>query len=185
MRTRFWVVLLAILFQLPVQGHAQSRSERKALNALAIQTLNAIQARSISKNREYCGLLGYDSADNLVATKPRRGRRDSCNPGNEPRGFEVLASYHTHGGYSEDADSEVPSVSDLEADIDEGIDGYIATPGGRIWLNRFDRETATLLCGLGCVRSDPKFRPCRAMTPKKKYTLRGLERREDTDIDEC
>lgn len=185
MRFRFLILLPAVLFVVPGEAPAQSNSERKALNKLALETLNAIQARSIRRNIEFCGLLGYDASGKLTATKPRRGRRHSCNPGNEPRGFEVLASYHTHGGYIADVDSEVPSVDDLEADIDEGIDGYIGTPGGRVWLNRFDRQTATLLCGLGCIRSDPKFRPCRAMTPKKRYTLNGLERREARNIGTC
>ncbi len=185
MTLRFLILLPAVLFLIPVEAQAQSRSERKALNKLALETLNAIQGRSIRKNIEYCGLLGYDASGRLAATKPRRGWRHSCNPGTEPRGFKVLASYHTHGAFIADVDSEVPSVDDLEADIDEGIDGYIATPGGRVWLNRFDRQTATLLCGPGCIRADPKFRPCRAMAPRKRYTLNGLERREARNFGTC
>ena len=43
--------------------------------------------------------------------------------------LEVMASFHTHACYDPDADSEVPSVEDLAGDIDESVNGYVATLG--------------------------------------------------------
>ena len=63
--------------------------------------------------------------------------------------------------------------------------GYVATPGGRLWVNVLEDEEALLLCGRKCLVSDPKFKPCPAMMPKDSYTIRELERREDSDNGEC
>ena len=62
-------------------------------------------------------------AGKLAATGPKRGRRDSCEPDEPPEDFEILASYHTHGAYTQEADTEMPSLEDLAGDIEEGIDG--------------------------------------------------------------
>lgn len=51
------------------------------------------------------------------------------------------------------ADTEVPSVNDLQADLQEEIYGYIATPSGRIWLNDSERNGSVMLFGPGSVCS--------------------------------
>lgn len=56
------------------------------------------------------------------------------------------------------ADIEVPSLEDMIGDIEEGIDGYIETPGGRLWFNDARARRVTLLCGSECVASDRWFR---------------------------
>lgn len=182
--------LLTVLLALSAgPAEAQSRSdvvdELDELDRLALATFDRIQPLSIRDNAEYCGLFGYDIYGNLAATPARRGQTDSCDPGIEPFGFEVLASYHTHGAYSRDADTEVPSVDDLLGDFEEGIDGYIATPSGRVWLNLVEDEVSILLCGKGCVVADPSFRACPAFPPGDEHTIETLQLREENDTGEC
>ena len=133
---------------LPPQSDAEIR--------FAKRVLDAAQAASIANNREYCGYIGLNDQGDFVATPAKQGRQNSC-LARRPRDIQILASYHTHGAFTTDYDTEVPSVSDLEADIFEGIDGYIATPGGRVWYDDSSREAAVLLCGPNCVHSDPAF----------------------------
>ena len=183
--TRF----LFMLFLFSLAGHAalaQSRGElAHELDLFAVAHFDRIQPLSIRDNAEYCGLFGYDAAGNLAATRAARGDADGCAPHDEPPGFEVIASYHTHGAYSEDADAEVPSVDDLLSDFEEGIDGYVATPGGRVWLNLFADTMSFQICGPGCVVPDPNHRPCPGFAPAPEYTIDELRQRERTDPGEC
>lgn len=158
----------------------------QALDEFAADHLNRVQMLSIADGVEYCGLFGIDASGRLAATPPKRGLADSCDPPEVgPSEFDVLASYHTHGSFDPDADSEVPSVSDLEADIAEGIDGYIATPGGRLWLNDMEAEVAFQLCGRGCLTADPDFFECPADRPFGEYTLEDLRYREMSPAPVC
>lgn len=119
--------------------------------ALVKQVFQEIQPLSFERNREYCGYIGLDENGELVASKPKRGRKSSCTP-RDPRNIEViLASYHTHGGYEGDDAYEVPSVDDIESDEAEGIDGYVATPGGRFWYIDTEEMTISQICGAGCL----------------------------------
>ena len=180
------LLLITLLPLLAGPAHAQSRSAlTDDLDLFAVAHFDKVQPLSIRDQVEYCGLFGYDAAGRIAATKAVRGGRDSCDPGLEPPGFEVLASYHTHGAYARDADSEVPSVDDLLGDFEEGIDGYIATPSGRVWLNLVEEEISFQLCGKGCVYADPSFRPCPAFLPAEEYTIEALELREERDTEEC
>ncbi len=140
-----------------------------------------IQERSIAENREYCGYFGLNAAGKLIATKPKRGRADSCSADPSDEMVEVIASYHTHGSFHIDADSETPSSDDLEADMYEEIDGYVATPGGRIWKNDWDRGRAILLCDRNCTVSDPDYDSHAFPPVNNSYTLDGLYDRDDMD----
>ena len=94
--------------------------------------LAQLQPISIAENVEYCGYIGFDDEGTLTATKATQGDTGSC-LADEPDDLAVIvASYHTHGGYSSDYFNEVPSADDIEGDEAEGIDGYVATPGGRL-----------------------------------------------------
>lgn len=174
---RLLVNLIAALFltvMVPSWSPAQSRSEQ----AFARQVLADLQASSIAANREYCGIIGLTEAGGLIASAARKGRRDSCLP-KDPRGaIELIASYHTHAGFDEDADSEVPSASDVIADMEEGLDGYVATPGGRLWFIDGQSGTARQLCGLDCLPSDPDFVPGQWGPVKQRYTLSDLDARD-------
>jgi hypothetical protein len=142
------------LFALP--GAAQDRSDLTGeLDIFAAKYFDWLQPRSIREGIEYCGLFGVDGKGNLAAILAQPGNADSCHLGEAPAGFEVLASWHTHGAYDRDADTEAPSWGDLESDIEEGIDGYIATPGGRLWFNDAVARRSFLICGVGCVIADP------------------------------
>jgi len=139
---------------------------------------NELQVKSIAQNREYCGYFGLDDNDNFVATIPAKGDTDSCLANDPPEDLYLIATYHTHGAYGVDFDSELPSSSDLEADIDEGLDGYVATPGGRIWFNSVDRETAIMLCGRNCTVSDSQYVADTEYPVNNSYTVQQLRQRE-------
>ncbi len=179
--------ITAVLLVAPIAAASgqtrQSLSDE--LDIFAADHLATIQARSFRDNVEYCGLFGLDIDDNLVATKAMRGQADSCEPEVGPPDLEVLATYHTHGGYSRNNDTEVPSVFDLTGDIDEGVDGYIATPGGRLWLNLVEERVSVLLCGPGCLPTDPDFRECAAFLPDVEYSVEELRDRAANDTGEC
>lgn len=164
---------LVLILGLPATASAQSAYEVRAAKAV----LAKAQARSIAENREYCGYLGYSSSGALVSTRPRRGNLDECTP-NWPRNIEVVASWHTHAAYDEGAWSEVPTVNDIEADEAEGVDGYISTPGGRVWYVDTTDMVVSQLCGLGCIRSDPRFKRGAEGQIQQSYTYRQLLRRE-------
>ena len=136
---------------------------------------NDIQPASIAERREFCGLIGLDSNGTLVASEPRRGRASSCLPPS-PRNveFTVLASYHTHGAYNPEYLTEIPSFEDMATDIEDGTDGYIATPGGRMWYVDARNRIARQVCGLGCLVPDPGFRPDPEFPVAPTYTLDDL-----------
>ena len=92
-------------------------------------------------------------------------------------GQGIVASYHTHGAYGRAYDNEVPSVIDLASDFQFGIDGYVSTPGGRVWLVDFQTQTTSQLCGLRCVTSDPGFVPQNEAGVRQSYSIATLQRR--------
>ncbi len=125
--------------------------------ALARATLSAIQPQSIRENVEYCGYLGLDENGAYIASPPTRGDTSSC-LSDDPVDIAVItASYHTHAAYSPDYNSEVPSGDDIEGDEEEGIDGYVATPGGRFWYIDTLDDVLSQICGVGCLPHDPSF----------------------------
>jgi hypothetical protein len=148
------------------------------LRAAAQQVLTGLQSRSFRTGREFCGLLGRNKDGAIVATRPRKGNADSCRPHEfRGRGMVALASYHTHGAYDHDADTEVPSFEDLDADMDEGLIGFISTPGGRLWVNLPDKAVSRQLCGIRCLPQDRHFQQGDWGLINKQYTLRQLQQR--------
>ncbi|MEM6478197.1 MAG: DUF4329 domain-containing protein, partial [Pseudomonadota bacterium] len=119
--------------------------------------LSALQGPSFDQNREFCGYFAYDEDDNLVATPATTGERDSCLYEGPEEGFVMVLSYHTHGRFDREYAAEVPSVADIEADEEEGIDGFVATPGGRLWYVDTTDMIVRQICGLGCLPQDPRF----------------------------
>jgi len=141
--------------------------------------LNALQQRSIAENREYCGYLGKTLTGTLALSPARRGDVSGCTPDEPPAGLRLLASYHTHAAYAFAYDSEVPSSDDLEGDMAEGVNGYVATPGGRLWFIDAAIGRAILLCGPGCVAADPRFEPDPAFPVRNSYSLAELRVRQN------
>lgn len=125
-------------------------------DAFAVAFLDTLQARSFVGRREYCGYF-LMTGGAIGATPPIPGTLASCSqPPPPPNAF---ASYHTHGAFDAAYDNEVPSPEDMLGDFAFGIDGYISTPGGRVWRVEVDERAALQVCGLGCVAVDPGFVP--------------------------
>ncbi len=160
--------------QLPGTG---VRPSDEAAHAFAIGFLDALQPKSVAERREYCGYFYTRSDGAIAATPPRPGTFATCDmPAPDPR-LGVFASYHTHGAFGPGYDNEVPSVTDLLSDFDFGIDGYVSTPGGRVWHVDFGSRTTRQVCGLRCVTADPRFRPVGEGAIRTSYGLPGLARR--------
>ena len=137
----------------PVAVSAQS-SEELALVKEIFADLNPL---SIAENREHCGYIGFDDDGNLTFSDPTPGNSDSC-LADDPVHIQVITtSYHTHAAFSPDYSSELPSGTDMEGDEEEGIDGWVATPGGRLWYIDTEDMTTRQICGIGCLPSDPSF----------------------------
>ncbi|WP_167684343.1 DUF4329 domain-containing protein [Parasedimentitalea denitrificans] len=157
----------------PTVALAQAQAERN----FARKVLTDLQRQSFAANREYCGIIGLTETGGLIASAPRKGSRDSCRPKGPRSAIELIASYHTHAGFDEDADSEVPSASDVIGDMEEGLDGYVSTPGGRLWFIDGQSGTVRQLCGLNCLPADPDFLPDQWEPVKQRFTLSDLEGR--------
>lgn len=144
----------------------------------AIAFLDNVQLNSFATGVEYCGYFGRDENGAFIASKALPGRVDSCYP-QFPDHFDVVASYHTHGTHSPDFDSEVPSVGDITSDVDEGVYGFISTPGGRIWLVDWETATARQICGVTCVSHDPNYDKRDVDPLQRSYTLDDLKERAE------
>ncbi|MDX8348711.1 DUF4329 domain-containing protein [Cognatiyoonia sp. IB215446] len=145
------------------------------VNQFATSVLNDLQTRSIAESREYCGYIFETEDGRLAATPANRGAEDYCDlPAPDA---DVIASYHTHGSFSAEYDNEVPSVDDVTSDFEAGIDGYISTPGGRIWLVDYSDQIARQLCSAGCVISDPQNDPANSGFIPQSFTLSELRER--------
>ena len=142
--------------------------------AYAKTVLNELQAQSIKKNREYCGYIGLVTTGGFETSKLTKGRKGSCLAKAVSDDFVVIASFHTHGAYAEKYDSEIPSYDDLMSDIEEGIDGYISTPGGRLWFSDARKKRVELICGQDCLLADPNYQPENDLTIAKIYSLDQL-----------
>ena len=136
--------------------------------------LDKLQLQSFADNREYCGYVAVSPDGSFAASSPRRGGRNGCVPRLGATQGAVLASYHTHGAASDIYDTEYPSFEDLYQDIIGGVDGYIATPGGRVWYNNARLRRTILLCGAGCITADPRHRDTDPPTVGVSYSIDEL-----------
>lgn len=137
-----------------------------------------IQELSIAKRREYCGYIGRDALGKLVATPAVPGTMASCLPiWPQQREMTVVATYHTHGAFDLGYFNELPSDVDLQGDIALGINGWIATPGGRLWYNDGQAQETRLICGVACLPVSPRFYKGVNGFIAKRYTLEELLRK--------
>jgi len=147
------------------------------IDRFAIGVLGSLQARSIAESREYCGAI-FESPDGGLATSPiARGTEASCDI--KFSALPVVAWFHTHGSFSPRYDNEVPSVEDVEGDFNARIDGYVATPAGRVWLIDYETGIIRQLCGRGCITADPNDDPRAALPVPQSLTLAELRARLD------
>lgn len=152
----------------------KAQSEEEVAFAKAF--LDRLQIRSIVENREHCGFFGRDTEGNLRATKAVPGKYDSCVMGTPPADWEIVASYHTHASFNPATIDEIPSFLDLDTDIASGTDGYVSTPGGRLWFSDHEAQVVRQICGAGCLTQDPSFRPGKAMKVRQTYSIEDLRR---------
>jgi len=124
---------------------------------VARQVFAAIQPVSLRENVEYCGAIGFDRSGRLIASSATRGKVNTCLSRGSSQIVTVTASYHTHGGFAPEYFNEIPSLEDVRGDLAEGIDGYVATPGGRIWFVDSSARRIMQICGLGCLPQAANF----------------------------
>ncbi len=148
------IALTCFCFASPPAAVAQSAKERK----FAVHLMNRIQGPSFAQSREYCGYMVQLPSGKITTGTINPGTRDGCSP-TRPENGQVLSSFHTHGGFTEEHYSEIPSVQDMRGDAREGIGGWLATPGGRLWFIDGPNNIARQICGIGCLKQDPIFRP--------------------------
>ena len=142
-------------------------------------TLEELQPQSIDKNQEFCGVVYEDEQGILQTSRIYEGSRATCAfDWGLPLGNNVVASFHTHGGYDVGFDSEMPSIDDLANDIDARIFGFISTPGGRLWRVDWIDETATQVCGEGCLPQDPRYAGTQKENLAQTYSFDDLKARE-------
>ena len=156
------------------------------VESFARERLGAMQARSFAEKVELCAIIYEDSEGDLGTSRILAGDEATCDLRyfDEP-GMAPVASIHTHGAFNEDYDSELPSLLDLEGDIESGLDGYVATPGGRLWRVNWQEERAELVCREGCLAQDPAYRPCPGDPVAAAYSLRQLAARERQTVAAC
>lgn len=166
------VLLLALAFASPVT--AQDATEL----ALARAVLADLQPLSFRKEWEYCGYLGLTRTGAMIATNPVPGDMASC-AAEFPTDVAIIASYHTHGTYDAGYFNEMPSLQDLESDSATYLNGYVATPGGRLWYIDGRRMVTHQICGIGCLPVAPLFSKAADGAVAEAYTyddLRQLQR---------
>ena len=151
------------------------RSTTTDANQFAISVLDSLQARSIAESREYCGLILRAPDGGLVTSAIFAGAEDNCSMPSVIG--DVVATFHTHGSYGPEYDNEVPSVSDVMGDLSQRVDGYVATPGGRVWHIDYETRRINLLCGPLCITSDPNDVPKDAGFVPASFTLPQLRAR--------
>jgi hypothetical protein len=139
--------------------------------------LDSIQPRSVALRREFCGFFHVTEAGEIAATPPRVDDFAGCEMPVPRAGSGVFASYHTHSAFAPGYDNEVPSLQDLRNDVRLGIDGYVSTPGGRVWRVDHATRSAVQLCGIGCVFMDPGFVPLNEPGIRARYSMADLRRR--------
>ncbi|WP_210529165.1 DUF4329 domain-containing protein [Rubellimicrobium arenae] len=167
-----FVACVAAAILLPGAALAQSRDEVQFM----INLFERLQPLSFAKHREYCGFVGFGSDGQLDATEPAPGNMDSC-PLDWPQGMDVIASYHTHGAFDFAYYNELPSDVDMLSDQSLQIDGWIATPGGRLWFVDWERMVTKQVCGVGCLPIAPNFYKSQAGDVAKAYTYDELVER--------
>lgn len=173
------LLITAALWSAPATAQYAGEATGDGAELEFVMTLLAeLNVQSIEENRELCGYLGLDRNGEYRTTRINTGQEASCTLPNWPVKLTVLASFHTHSTYSSEYDSEIPSVTDIESDEANGIDGYVATPGGRLWYIDTDEMIVSQICGLDCIPSDPNFIPDPEGTIHASYTYRAMLKRE-------
>lgn len=165
---------LAVLLATPVAYTPPDPAEV----AIVKQRLAPLQLLSFATRFEYCGYLGETPDGSLTFTQIQRGGHDGCTPVRHGHDMTLVASLHTHGAYGATVPAEFPTILDMDSDRAEGVNGYISTPGGRLWYIDGRARVAMQLCGLGCLPQDPEFRAGDDGQIADRYSRQELEQLE-------
>ena len=195
MRARL-TTLATLSLALTLCLHTAARAEEdpwenltyERLDEVAESALDRAQELSLRNNREYCGYIAFDGADRLRFTNPLKGDIESCAPPEVPESWELIASYHTHGALDPndlDVTFELPSSADLTSDMEEGVDGYLATPGGRFWFIDTIDEVIIQLGGVGYFEQDVNFEQDFECGPFEEHTFDEVFLMEEEEIGPC
>lgn len=176
MLTILTLMALSILFYQP-----EPTLPPDAETAAAKDWLTKVQRLSFATDREYCGYMGYTANGALAFTEIVRGGHNGCTPAMPEGGLTLVASLHTHGSYDREVPAEFPTTLDIDSDTREGVNGYISTPGGRLWYIDSSAQIATQLCGLQCLPQDPEFHAGDDGVIHRSYTRAQLLRIETPD----
>jgi hypothetical protein len=134
---------------------AQSAEE----SAFVIALMRGMNQLSVRFDREVCGYILRDATGVYSSTKVSWGGAASCASLPLGPGVPVVSSWHTHAAWAEGYDGEVPSIQDVEGDMRMGMNGWVATPGGRLWFVEGRTGQLRQVCGRGCLPVDPGFVP--------------------------
>jgi hypothetical protein len=182
-----WVVIVARAY-LNVKGTdaLQPSVPQPQVEAFARAQLDALQQPSFEGNIELCGIIFESAEGELGVSRQVSGETATCDIAffDEP-GMVPVASFHTHGRHSPLYDAEVPSLTDITSDMATGVDGYVATPGGRFWHIDHRTGIARLVCGPGCLVQDPRYVPCDGDLIAERYTMDQLAERFGGAAPDC
>lgn len=160
---------IAAMFAAPA-SHAQDAQELEFVQGL-MESMNQLSVRF---NREVCGFVLQDADGSYTSTKASWGGEASCASMPLEPGQRAVSSWHTHAAWGLGYDGEVPSIQDVEGDMRFGVNGWVGTPGGRLWYVDGTTGTMTQACGRDCLPVDPNFFPEEHGPVAETYTLDGL-----------
>lgn len=164
------LILAALLSTVP---QAPARAQSAGETAYVMALLRAMNQLSIRFDREVCGFILRDADGAYSSTKVSWGGAASCASLPIAPGVTPVSSWHTHAAWDPAYDGEVPSIQDVEGDMALGVNGWVATPGGRLWV--VDGATGAIRqhCDRDCLPSDPDFGADDGPVPQA-LTLEGL-----------
>jgi len=162
--------LCALLAFAPLPSLAQSAKETEFVTAL----MHSMNALSVRFNREVCGFVLRHADGTYSSTKVSWGGEASCASLPLEPGVVAVSSWHTHAAWGRGYDGEVPSIQDVEGDMRFGVNGWVGTPGGRLWFVNGETGHMRQICGRGCLPEDPNFFPEEHGPVAESYTLQGL-----------
>lgn len=136
--------------------------------------MESMNQLSVRFNREVCGFILQDAQGYYSSTKVSWGGEASCASLPLEPGQRAVSSWHTHAAWGLGYDGEVPSIQDVEGDMRFGVNGWVGTPGGRLWYVDGTTGTMTQACGRDCLPVDPNFFPEEHGPVAETYTLDGL-----------
>jgi hypothetical protein len=164
------VLAAVLMLAFPGQSKAQSATETAYVMAL-MRSMNALSVRF---NREVCGFILRDAQGRYSSTKVSWGGHASCASLPLEEGMTAVSSWHTHAAWGRGYDGEVPSIQDVEGDMRFGVNGWVATPGGRLWFVDGKDGSMRQICGRDCLPTDPNFFPEEHGPVEGYYTLDDL-----------